>query len=173
MSTFLNVIGSYILMEDDALIDAKDLLKVIAVDIMTTTADIFDGEETKQIDLPEIPLLNFELENGKNFIMTNIPLYIAIDIVRKLSGIEKQDSRLSLAEIIPELCVIKKVIIDSIVPFSTAYQATVEITLEGFSETVNFQMIPSHATLLALLSDAPIYVSKFVITDDDNEMVEK
>ncbi len=144
------------------------LFKVIRVDVLTASPDIFSSdEEANRGQYAEIPLLNFELENGENFLMTNIPVSIAIEIARKLNGVEGGDSRLTIAELVPEICVVDRVVIDSIIPYSNAYQATVEIRLEGFSELQHFQMIPSHATLLALIAGAEIYVSNSVIRASD------
>jgi len=143
---------------------SDNLLKVINIDVLTVRPDVFSSEEEKHSSpVAEIPVLNFELENGENFLMANIPLHIAIEIARRINGIESADSRLTLATLIPELCIIERVIIDSIVPYSTAYQATIDVRLEGFKEVQHFQMIPSHATLLALVSNAPIYVSKSLL----------
>ena len=145
------------------------LFKVISVDVLTASPDIFTGEEDKNMtEHVDIPLLNFELENGENFLMANIPISIALNISRIIGGIEGNDSRLTLAELIPEICVVEKIIIDSIIPYSNAYQATVEIRLEGFSDVQHYQMIPSHATLLALLANADIFVSDNVISATDN-----
>ena len=147
-----------------------ELFKVIRVDVLTASPDIFVSEEEPgRGQYAEIPLLNFELENGENFLMTNIPVSIAIEIARKLNGVEGGDSRLTIAELIPEICVVDRVVIDSIIPYSNAYQATVEIRLEGFSEIQRFQMVPSHATLLALIAGANIYVSNNVIRTTDEK----
>lgn len=150
--------------------EEPELFKVIRVDVLTASPDIFVSEdETSRGQYAEIPLLNFELENGENFLMTNIPVSIAIEIARKLNGVEGGDSRLTIAELIPEICVVDRVVIDSIIPYSNAYQATVEIRLEGFSELQRFQMIPSHATLLALIAGAHIFVSNSVIKTTDEK----
>ena len=151
-------------MEKDPLSDDSKLLKVIKIDVLTASPDIFSSEEeTNRGQYAEIPLLNFELENGENFLMANIPVSIAIEIARKLNGVEGTDSRLTNAELIPEICIVQRVIIDSIIPYSNAYQATVEIKLEGVSEIQHFQMIPSHATLLALIANAEILVSDSLV----------
>ena len=156
-------------MENGSFSGDSKLLKVINVDVLTASPDIFIAEkESSKIEYAEIPLLNFELENGENFLMANIPVSIALDISRIISGVEGNDSRLTLAELIPQICVVEKIIIDSIIPYSNAYQATVEIRLEGFSEIQHYQMIPSHATLLALLANADIFVSEKIIRETDN-----
>ena len=159
-------------MEEDSSSDDVELLKVIRIDVLTASPDIFSSEEEKTgIHYAEIPLLNFELENGENFLMTSIPVSIAIEISKKLNGVESADSRLTVAELIPELCIVERVVIDSVVPYSTAYQASIELRLEGVNETQRFQMIPSHATLLSLVAGSPIYVSKSVITSQLDDIL--
>ena len=156
-------------MESSSSSDSAKLFKVISVDVLSASPDIFTDEENKnRNEYMDIPLLNFELENGENFLMANIPVSIALNISRIIGGIEGNDSRLTLAELIPEICVVEKIIIDSIIPYSNAYQATVEIRLEGFSDVQHYQMIPSHATLLALLANADIFVSDNIIRTTDN-----
>ena len=156
-------------MENSSSSDNTKLFKVISVDVLSASPDIFTDEGGKNMsEYMDIPLLNFELENGENFLMANIPISIALNISRIIGGIEGNDSRLTLAELIPEICVVEKIIIDSIIPYSNAYQATVEIRLEGFSDVQHYQMIPSHATLLALLANADIFVSDNIIRTTDN-----
>lgn len=151
-------------MEDKSSSEAKELHKVIKIDVLTASPDIFTTEEEiNNAQFTEIPLLNFELENGENFLMTGIPVSIAVDIARRLNGIEGTDARLTIGELVPEICIVEKITIDSIVPYSNAYQASVEIRLEGFSEIHHFQMIPSHATLLALIANVDIFVSDSLI----------
>ena len=152
-------------MEDNLSASDDELLKVIRVDVLTASPDIFSPEEAPVgKHYAEIPLLNFELENGENFLMTSIPVSIAIEIAKKLNGVESADSRLTVAELVPELCVVERVIIDSVVPYSTAYQASIEVRLEGVNEIQRFQMIPSHATLLSLVAGSQIYISKSVVS---------
>ncbi|MCK4895730.1 MAG: hypothetical protein KAS47_02920 [Candidatus Heimdallarchaeota archaeon] len=152
-------------MEDNLSASDNELLKVIRIDVLTASPDIFSSEEeTTGKHYAEIPLLNFELENGENFLMTSIPVSIAIEIAKRLNGVESADSRLTVAELVPELCVVERVIIDSVVPYSTAYQASIEVRLEGVNEIQRFQMIPSHATLLSLVAGSQIYISKSVVS---------
>ena len=128
-------------MEENSSSEAIELHKVIKIDVLTASPDIFTTEEeVNNAHFTEIPLLNFELENGENFLMTSIPVSIAVDIARRLNGIEGTDARLTIGELVPEICIVEKIIIDSIVPYSNAYQASVEIRLEGFSEIHHFQM---------------------------------
>ncbi len=156
-------------METSSSSEDTKLFKVISVDVLSASPDIFTAEEDRNMmEYTDIPLLNFELENGENFLMANIPVSIALNISRIIGGIEGNDSRLTLAELIPEICVVEKIIIDSIIPYSNAYQATVELRLEGFSDVQHYQMIPSHATLLALLANADIFVSENIIRTTDN-----
>ncbi len=158
-------------MEDNLSSSDNELLKVIRVDVLTASPDIFSSEEAPTgIHYAEIPLLNFELENGENFLMTNIPVSIAIEIAKKLNGVESADSRLTAAELVPELCIVERVIIDSVVPYSTAYQASIEVRLEGVNEIQRFQMVPSHATLLSLVAGSQIYISKSVVSTYPDSM---
>ncbi len=143
----------------------EEVYRAIQIEVLTVSPDIITSEEeSKRGRLTEIPLLSFELENGENFLMANIPVSIAIEIASRLNNLESNDSRLTIAELIPEVLIVEKVVIDSVVPYSTTYQATVTIRLEGFSEIQHFQMVPSHATLLAIIADTPIYVSKSVLS---------
>ncbi|MCE7741676.1 MAG: hypothetical protein GOP50_04400 [Candidatus Heimdallarchaeota archaeon] len=151
-------------MEKEPSPNTQELHKVIKIDVFTASPDVFSTEEGADgTYLVEMPLLNFELENGENFLMTSIPASIAVDIARRLNGVEGTDDRLTIGELVPEVCIVEKITIDSIVPYSNAYQATVEIRLEGFSEIHHFQMIPSHATLLALIANVDIYIADSLI----------
>ena len=76
---------------------------------------------------------------------------------------ESQDSRLHIHEIVNQLALIEKVEVDLVVPQTTLYQATVHLIPEGFERTLQFSMVPSHATLLAVVNDAPIYVSEALV----------
>ena len=155
-------------MENNSSSETQKLHKVIKIDVFTASPDVFSTEGgANNVYYTEMPLLNFELENGENFLMTSIPAAIAVDIARRLNGVEGTDARLTIGELVPEICIVEKVTIDSIVPYSNAYQATVEIRLEGFSEIHHFQMIPSHATLLALIADADIYVSDNLVKPEE------
>ena len=155
-------------MENNSSSETQKLHKVIKIDVFTASPDVFTNEEgATNVYYTEMPLLNFELENGENFLMTSIPSSIAVDIARRLNGVEGTDARLTIGELIPEVCVVEKITIDSIVPYSNAYQATAEIRLEGFSEIHHFQMIPSHATLLALIANVDIYVSDNLLHPDE------
>ncbi len=107
-----------------------------------------------------LPFLRFILRNGSDFIMSMIPLEIAITISAYQSGQESPDSRLRIHDLVGQLAVVEKVEIDSVVPGTGVYQATIWLQPEGFSQTISFSMIPSHATLLAVINDAPIYVSR-------------
>ncbi|MCE7738764.1 MAG: hypothetical protein GPJ50_05240, partial [Candidatus Heimdallarchaeota archaeon] len=119
-------------MENSSFSEDTKLFKVINIDVLTASPDVLTAEkDLSGIEHAEIPLLNFELENGENFLMANVPISIAVDISRIIGGVNGNDSRLTLAELIPEICVVEKIIIDSIIPYSNAYQATVEIRLEG------------------------------------------
>ncbi len=139
----------------------KNVLKVIRIDVLTASPKYNNlNENESDIHLPDIPILSFELENGSTFMMSSIPTHIAIEIARVLTGVKEVDSRLTIADLVSEVCVVKKVVIDAIVPYSNAYQATIEIQLEGSDGTLHYQMVPSHSVLVALLNNAPIYIAQ-------------
>lgn len=157
------------IMEKDSKEEHVDLLKVIRIDVLTATPNM-QNSEIEQLDFfSEIPLLNFELEDGSNFLMSSIPRHIAIEIAKILSNIKEVDSRLTIADLVSEICIINKVVIDAIVPYSNAYQASVEIKLEGVEGSLHFQMIPSHSVLLGLLNNAPIYIAKSLLSTQEEE----
>jgi len=108
----------------------------------------------------QMPFLRFLLENGSDFMMSNIPMEIAISLSVYLSKTKVNDSRLKIHDLVSQLAIVEKVEIDSLVPGTGVYQATITLTPEGFSNFLHFPMIPSNATLLAVLNQAPIFVSE-------------
>ncbi len=127
-----------------------EFIKVEEVQVFTLRG----GEEN------QMPFLRFLLENGSDFMMSNIPMDIAISLSVHLTGTQVNDSRLKIHDLVSQLAIIDKVEIDSLVPGTGVYQATITLTPEGFSSPLHFPMIPSNATLLAVLNGAPIYVSE-------------
>ena len=110
------------------------------------------------------PIIRFELADGREFFMVNIPFDIARNIAAFLTDQISADSRLQIHELIGELCLVEKVEIDLLLPGQDVYQATISLQPEGFERKVTYQMIPSHATLLAVLNEAPIFVADELVT---------
>jgi len=136
---------------------SDEFYKVINVQILTlATRDGVPDQRTR-------PLLRYELENGDEFMMSGIPNDIALSLSMELNDIEPKDSRLQIQDIVGELALVEKVEVDIVVPQTTVYQSTVYLIPEGFERSVSFAMVPSHATLLAVLNDAPIYVSRQLV----------
>ncbi len=136
---------------------SDSFLKVINVQILTlATREGVPDQRTR-------PLLRFELEDGNEFIMNVIPQEIAISISMEINNMESNESRLHLQDIVSELALVEKVEIDIVVPQTTVYQSTIYLKPEGFEKSISFSMVPSHATLLAVLNDAPIFVSKALV----------
>jgi len=109
------------------------------------------------------PILRFELEDGREFQMMGIPREVAYNLSLYLQSSEISDSRLQIHDLVGQLAIIEKVEIDVLMPGSSLFQATVKLLPEGFERSVEFQMVPSHATLLAILNDAPIFIAKELI----------
>ena len=143
---------------------AEEFLKVVKIQVLTLS-----NPEEQDTGLGSMPFLRFELEDGSYFIMAGIPPDIALNISRYLYNIPVPDSRLQLHDLINEIAIVEKVEIDSLVPTKDVYQATIYIQLEGFKKTLTYQMVPSHATLLAVSSNAPIYVAKSLIVSSMSE----
>lgn len=130
-----------------------DFLKADKIQVLTLAS------RDKELESQTLPFLRFLLENKSEFVMSMIPRDIAIAISMHISGTEVNDSRLRIHDLVGELALVEKVEIDSVIPGTGVYQATITVTPEGFSNSLSFQMIPSNATLLAVINDAPIYIS--------------
>ena len=119
-----------------------------------------------------LPLLRCFLENGEEFNMSSIPVDAAIAIERLANGEDlTTDPRLNLPLMLAEIPGVEKSIRDSISEVfiddfiqsdaGYVYVATVVLNLNGRS--VKKLMVPSNAIILALLSDADVYVdNKFL-----------
>ena len=133
-------------------------LKVINIQILTSSTPFQQGS-----NVYSAMHLKFELEDSSEFMMSAIPVEIALEISRCLNEDEVRDSRLRVWDVIKEISIVEKVEIDSMVPQTQVYQATIELSVEGFSNSLRYQMVPSHATLLAVVSSAPIYISQDLV----------
>ncbi|MHA2090065.1 MAG: hypothetical protein ACW98K_04330 [Candidatus Kariarchaeaceae archaeon] len=140
---------------------SESFIKVINVQILTlATREGIPDERAK-------PILRFELEDGREFFMINIPNDIAINLSLHINDQPSPDSRLQIHELIGELTLVKTVEIDMTIPGQDVYQATIELVPEGFERALRFQMIPSHATLLAVLNDAPIFIADELVKQSE------
>ncbi|OLS24563.1 MAG: hypothetical protein HeimC2_22080 [Candidatus Heimdallarchaeota archaeon LC_2] len=137
---------------------AEKFIKVINVQILTlATREGLPDENAK-------PILRFELEDAREFFMVNIPFDIARNIAAHITDQSSSDSRLQVHELINELALVEKIEIDLLLPGQDVYQATINLVPEGFERGITLQMIPSHATLLAVVNDAPIFIADELIT---------
>ncbi len=108
------------------------------------------------------------LEDGRSLTLVNIPVDVA-NAIKALRGDIDFPRRESLFDLLAnyeafkdELArTLKKVIIDELDMTTGLYTATVEFEDEGMVSEI--KMIPSHAIFLALLTGAPIYVSKELV----------
>ena len=135
----------------------ESFVKVIDVQVLTLASR--EGIPEDKIR----PLIRFELEDGREFLMAGIPHEIAFNLSLAMNNMETQDSRIQIHELVGQLAVIEKVEIDLVLPNTDVYQATIYLTMEGFQKQLTFQMIPSHATLLAVLNDAEIFVADTLV----------
>jgi bifunctional DNase/RNase len=134
--------------------------------------------------LHAIPTMVLYLEDSREFKMFYIPPEIVI-LVNKLQGkneyegITGNDNRESLYDILYDIIsfsndikenlkkIVNRVIIDDIIKESGVYVATVEFKFDGV--IIEKKLIPSHAVLLALLCDKPIFVKKQLVEEQEAE----
>lgn len=134
--------------------------------------------------LHAIPTMVLYLEDSREFKMFYIPPEIVI-LVNKLQGkneyegITGNDNRENLYDILYDIIsfstdikenlkkIVNRVIIDDIIKENGVYVATVEFKFDGV--IIEKKLIPSHAVLLALLCDKPIFVKKQLVEEQEAE----
>lgn len=133
--------------------------------------------------VPQRTLITCRLEDGREFKLYSVPIDI-VEIIRKIKGYntymeeEFNDDRETLYDIIlttPNAIDalgkhLKRVIIDSINPETYTYSAIAEFGEDKM--IIRRKMIPSHAILLALITNKPIYVRK-ILVDQQEEFREE
>lgn len=134
-------------------------LQVLNLEVLIPNPTLSPGKGITQ----NLPMLRMHLEDGSEFIMAGIPLDTSTAILRRLHNKSNPDSRHSCQDVICEISEVISTTIDCIVPKSSAFAATIRLKVEGFTNELKYQMIPSQAVLLALTADAPIYVSRELI----------
>ena len=130
-----------------------DFIRVTKVQVLTIARKMAEFDRS-------LPFLRFLLENGGEFMISMVPREIALAVSLHLSSKFVEDSRLRIYDLVGQLAIIHKVEIDSMIPGTSVYDSKVVLTPEGFSSPVTFSMIPSNATLIAVLNEAPIYISR-------------
>lgn len=134
-------------------------LQVLNLEVLIPNPTLSPGKGITQ----NLPLLRMHLEDGSEFVMAGIPLDTSTAILRRLHNKSNPDSRHSCQDVLCEISEVISTTIDCIVPKSSAFAATIRLKVEGFTNELKYQMIPSQAVLLALTADAPIYVSRELI----------
>ncbi len=121
--------------------------------------------------------LKLLLEDGRKFVMVNIPFEIAeaIRILNEGAPPPRRQSIFSLLvnhEEFREVLgrTLKRIIIDEIDYETGLYSATVEFEDEGI--TLRVKMIPSHAIYMALIAGKPIYVTEDLIEESEEDLDE-
>ena len=112
-------------------------LQVLDIQVLFPTTNRNAGAGIVQI----LPVLRLYLEDGSDFTMGSIPTDSAIAILQKIQNKANLDSRFTTHDVLNEICQIESVTIDCLVPKSSAFAATLKLTLEGFSNELQFQMI--------------------------------
>jgi len=123
------------------------------------------------------PIIELKLENNKQLRLMGIPYDIALEIWFHLKSKKKyksrRDPRLSISELMCEIAKVDQVIINDILPDLGVYVADVYLKVDGEKDLARFKMIPSHAILLALLSEADIYVAERLLKLEEEESKEQ
>ena len=119
--------------------------------------------------------LKLKLEDGRSFVLVNIPYEVAEAIRVYNNGVEppRRQSIFSLLLNHEEFKDVigrglKRIIIDELDYETGLYTATVEFEDEGI--TLRVKMIPSHAIYLALISGKPIYVSERLVEEGSSDL---
>jgi bifunctional DNase/RNase len=122
----------------------------------------------------EVPVLELRLENGRRFLMSNVPPEIveAIQVLNNRKDVPRRQSIYILLmnnESFKDVVVrnIKEVIIDELDMRTGLYTASLVLEEDGFHLTL--KMIPSHAVFLALLAGKPIYVREDLAAGAEEE----
>ena len=116
----------------------------------------------------EVPVIELKLENGKRFLMSNVPPEIveAIQVMNNQLDLPRRQSIYILLmnnEEFRDILVrsVKEVVIDELDETTGLYTASLILEEDGFHLTL--KMIPSHAIFLALLAGKPIYVREDLV----------
>lgn len=123
----------------------------------------------------DITVLELKLENGKTFIMSNVPLEIveAINVFKNNINMPRRQSLyifLMGNEDFREAIVrnVKEVVIDELDSRTGLYTASLILEGDGFNLTL--KMIPSHAVFIALLAQKPIYVREDLVVEEEEDL---
>ncbi|MCE4601772.1 MAG: DUF151 domain-containing protein [Desulfurococcales archaeon] len=118
--------------------------------------------------------LKLLLEDGRSFVLVNIPYEVA-EAIKVLNEGEAPPRRQSLFSLLVNHEYfrealgrgLKRVVIDELDYETSLYTATVEFEEGGI--TLKVKMIPSHAIYMALLAERPIYVLEDLVEEAGDE----
>ena len=119
--------------------------------------------------------LRLELEDGRSLTLVHIPPEIAITIDRLNRG-DPPPERQSIFDVLAFNekfrdvfnDVLDRVVIDELNLENGLYNARAVLKSEGLSLSV--KMIPSHAIIMAIILDKPIYVAEELVEFEENSM---
>lgn len=148
--------------EDNFDVEKKDLVKIIDVNVYMTPPPY------------QIPVLQCELEDGRNFSLYQIPVDVMLGIIR-LKGEDVYNERETLFELITlfreDFNVIRNkiemIIIDELDKETNLYNAKIIIRGDGYK--IMKKMVPSHAIYLAYLLEIPMYVKKELVDQQERQ----
>ncbi len=124
---------------------------------------------------PQIPTLVLYLEDGREFVLYNVP-YEIIKSINKLQGIRTSERpRETIFDLFnyfkslkDELKkIVEKVVVDELDEYTGLYTAKLHINLKTMKMII--PMVPSHAIYLALVLDKPIYVDEDLLSDEEED----
>ncbi|MEB3774053.1 MAG: DUF151 domain-containing protein [Desulfurococcales archaeon] len=119
--------------------------------------------------------LKLVLEDGRSFVLVNIPHEVA-EAIRVFNNGQTPPRRQSIFSLLlsheefKEALgrALKRVIIDELDYETSLYTATVEFEEEGI--TLRVKMIPSHAIYMALIAGKPIYVKEELVEESEEDI---
>jgi bifunctional DNase/RNase len=119
--------------------------------------------------------LKLGLENGRSFILVNVPADVA-EAIRMINEGMAPPRRQSLFDLLANHEgfrglfeeILEKVVIDELDQSTGLYTATVYFESNGIS--LKLKMIPSHAIYLALVAGRPIFVDENLLDEEDEEL---
>ena len=121
---------------------------------------------------PQIPTLVLYLEDGREFVLYNVP-YEIVKSINKLQGIKiSEKPRETIFDLFSYFKgirdelerIIEKVVVDELDEYTGLYTAKLYINLKAMKMII--PMVPSHAIYIALIAGKPIYVDEDLLEEN-------
>ncbi|ALU12000.1 hypothetical protein EYM_07060 [Ignicoccus islandicus DSM 13165] len=123
---------------------------------------------------PQIPTLVLYLEDGREFVLYNVP-YEVVKSINKLQGVSiRERPRETIFDLFTYFKgirdelekIVEKVVIDEVDEYTGLYTAKLYINLKAMKMII--PMVPSHAIYIALVVEKPIYVDESLIKNKED-----